>query len=190
MLDIPTTAKNPVLERLKRGGMDESKRTALRLKPDVSKLHRTILSWSYDFSGPQPPGQPLRLQRVPERFEQMRHFIDVFEPLLLMECWAQLQQSKEENADAYGCNIVGRQYTDDWVDVEVSMADGVDKDWYLLETDIVLLRHPTNGSCNLMKVQHFQRSGLGLQATLRMVANPSDPGPQGGTVWRLSKVFR
>ena len=170
--------------------MDEARRTAMRLKPDVSMLHRKILSWTYDHAGSQPPGEPLRPQRVPDKFQNLRHFLDVFEPLLLMECWAQIQQSKEENEETYECRIVGRQYTDEHIDLEILIGEGVTKDWYLSETAIVLLRHANTQECHLSKVQHFKNSPQGLQATLRMVLVANQPGPQANTTWRLRKIFR
>ena len=128
--------------------------------------------------------------RVPDRFENIRHYRDVFEPLLLMECWAQLQQSKEESEAKYVCSIVGRQYTVTWVDLDISIIEGVQKDWSLSDADIVLLKHQTTNKTHLLKCQAFKQTPTGLQATLRMIQQMQDPGPQAGTTWRLRKVFR
>jgi senataxin len=189
MLDAPMTGKyQRVLQR--NSGMDESRRTALRLKPDISSLHRRILSWNYDHDGPQPPGEPLKLFRVPDEFTHARHYRDVFDPLLLLECWAQIQQSKEADEAKFEVRIVGRQYADCWVDLDIVLNEGVTKDWNLSETDIVLLRHPTSKNCRLLKVQQFKQIPTGLSATLRMLSNAGDAGPQVDSLWMLNKVFR
>lgn len=190
MLDLPGTAKNPVLERLNnRSARDEARRTGLRLKPDVTPLHRAILSWDYDADGAQPPGENLRLSSVPDRFDSEHHYRRIFEPLLLMECWAQLQQSKEVEGERYSCQILTRQYSDDWVDHDIQITDSVTKDWSLSEAEIVLLRHPGGKKGFLCKVQNYRTTMASINATLRMLAS-TDNGPQINTSWTLQKVLR
>ncbi|KAI0086495.1 SEN1 N terminal-domain-containing protein [Irpex rosettiformis] len=189
MLDAPMTGKYQRILQQRNNGIDEARRMALRLKPDISSLHRRLLSWNYDHEGPHPPGESLKLYTVPDRFESSRHFRETFEPLLLLECWAQIQQSKEADEAKFECRIVGRQYADYWIDMDIAFTESVTKDWGLTETDIVLLRHPHTRHCRLLKVQHFKQAPNGLLATLRMVATPSDPGPQVDSLWQLSKVF-
>ena len=188
MMDFPTKAKNPALERLSK--KEEARRVALRLKPDISSLHRTILSWSFDHDGSEPPGNRLELLRVPDKFSDVHHYRRVFEPLLLMECWAQIQQSKEEASASYESKILARQYTDDWVDVDIMLSEAVPKDWFLMDTDIVLLKNPDGSKKHMAKVLNFKTSQVGLQATIRLKLGENDHGPQGGTSWLLSKVFR
>ncbi len=190
MLDAPMTGKYQRILQQRNNGIDEARRATLRLKPDVSSLHRRILSWNYDHDGPHPPEESLKLFRVPDRFDHSCHFRETFEPLLLLECWAQIQQSKEADEGKFECRIVGRQYSDQWIDMDVAFTESVTNDWYLAETDIVLLRHAPTKHCRLLKVQQFKPTPTGLSATLRMIAAVGDPGPQVDSLWQLSKVFR
>ncbi|KAI0632099.1 SEN1 N terminal-domain-containing protein [Trametes polyzona] len=188
MLDMPLEGRSAKFDRLQK--RDDARRTHLRLKPDVSGLHRTLLSWNYDHSGPEPPGQRPNLLPVPERFRDYAHFRSVFEPMLFLECWNQLQESKENPLESYDCKIANRQYTDDYIDVDVSIEGSVQKDWNLSDTDIVLFTHPTSKRRVLGKAQSYRSSPYaGIQATIRFSVQGSDPGLQVGTVWSLAKVL-
>ena len=192
MLDIQTQAKNAALERVNR--RDDARRKALRLKPDTTGLHRTLLSWNYDHDGPDPPtvGEKSRLLYVPDTFQDYQHYLRVFEPLLLLECWSQIVQSKGEPQEMYDCKILSKQFTDDFVDLDAMISDPVQKDWRLGDTDIILLRRPDGEKSIMMKVQSFRTSPFGSQMSLRCFMHPTagDVGLQINTVWSLKKVFR
>ena len=191
MLDLPGNVKNPALERVaNRSARDEARRTAMRLKPDISYLHRSLLSWDYDSDSTVPPGAQFQLMHVPDRFENEQHYRRVFEPLLFMECWAAIQASKENNEEKYECQILTRQYSDDWIDLDIAITDSLAKDWMLTDTEIVLLRQPDGKKNYLCKVQNYKTSFRGVNATLRMMAPKDGGGPQINTTWVLSKVYR
>ncbi|KZT73806.1 hypothetical protein DAEQUDRAFT_355275 [Daedalea quercina L-15889] len=187
MMDLPTKARNPALERLNK--REDARRTQLRLKPDVSSLHRTLLSWDYDHDGPSPPGQSSKLERVPPTFSDAEHFRRVFEPMFLLECWTQLVESKEGVLKTYDIRIASRQFVDDWLDLDVTFSGSVDKDWSLGDTDVVLLRQPKGKKGVLAKVQNYKGSPFGIQATIRCCARGSDPGLQPNSMWSLGKAL-
>ncbi|TDL22217.1 hypothetical protein BD410DRAFT_898486 [Rickenella mellea] len=173
---------------------EDAHRISMRLKPDISPLHRTILSWNYDHDGPDPPfvGQKPTLRRVPERFHDYQEYRELFEPLLLYESWSQIMKSKEETQiESYGCKIVSRQFTDDWLDLDVSIEEAVKKDWYLGDADVVLLRKDAGSKSIMGKASGFKRTPLGLQMAIRcfIVMQSCDPGLHANTTWRISKVF-
>ncbi|KDR82678.1 hypothetical protein GALMADRAFT_220668 [Galerina marginata CBS 339.88] len=187
-LDIPIQS-NPVQDRLMR-----NKRThynALRLRPDISSLHRIILSWDYNHNSSVPPGKPIDSKSVPGQFDNYDQYFRVFQPLLLMECWAQLQHSKEEAQESYQCKVDSRQYVDDWLDVDISISESVRKEWYLAETDIILLRHPGREKCLMGKVKSYKAAPTGIQATIRcyVQTGTGDPGLQITTLWQVNKVL-
>lgn len=192
MLDVDPVSGRSIHNRLNQ--RNDARRTALRLKPDISALHRALLSWDYDHTGPEPPtkGDKQRLVRVPDKFPDHNLYRAVFEPLLLLECWSQIMQSKDEKQDICECKISSRQFIDDWVDLDVSISEPVPKDWYLAETDVVLLRHADGKSSTLAKVRNYKALPSGIQATLRahVDQNKPDPGLIISSSWRLSKVFR
>ncbi|KAG1742367.1 SEN1 N terminal-domain-containing protein [Suillus paluster] len=191
LLDIQNQAKSATMERLQR--REDARRRALRLKPDTTGLHRTLLSWNYDHDGPDPPtvGGKTPLLHVPDTFQDYQHYLRVFEPLLLLECWSQIVQSKEEVQGVYDCRITSKQFTDDFVDLDATISEPVQKDWRLGETDVVLLRHPEGKKSIMMKVRSFRSSPFGSQMSLRCFMHPTmgDIGLQINTVWSLKKIF-
>ncbi|KAL6302769.1 SEN1 N terminal-domain-containing protein [Sparassis latifolia] len=187
LLDMPTHRQNHALERINK--REDARRTQLRLKPDISSLHRTLLSWDYDNDGPDPPGEKLKLAPVPPRFTDPQHFRRIFEPMLLLECWTQLVESKTEPCDKYECRIASRQFIDDWLDMDITINENVGKDFKLSDADIVLLRHPGTRRCILGKVQSYRATSLGIQATVRCCTRNKDPGLQINTIWLLSKAL-
>ncbi|TFK91118.1 hypothetical protein K466DRAFT_515953 [Polyporus arcularius HHB13444] len=187
MLDLPTSGKNARLEQIRK--REDARRTHLRLKPDVSPLYRTLLSWNYDHDGPLPPGYKARLAPVPDRFQDYGHFRGIFEPILYVELWNQLAESKETPLESYECRILSRQYTDEFIDLEISIDGSVGKDWNLVDTDIVLLTSPGVQRRVLGKVQSYRASYMGIQATIRYLAQGGDFGLQVGTSWTLGKVL-
>ncbi|KAH8104550.1 SEN1 N terminal-domain-containing protein [Cristinia sonorae] len=185
MLDLPGNGKNPALDRINR--REDARRTGLRLKPDVSALHRTILSWDYNHDGPSPPGVALGLTRVPETFNNVNHYRQIFEPLLLSECWAQLQQSKDEPQEKCDFQIVSRQYTDDWSDLEGTITESVRPEWYLMDTDIVTLSIGGSPKQYLAKVQSYKTLAGKIQLSVRLLL--PDGGPQINSTWQVAKVM-
>ncbi|PPQ66263.1 hypothetical protein CVT24_007281 [Panaeolus cyanescens] len=171
----------------------ESHNRALCMRPDITDLHRAILSWDYNHSGPSPPGPPLRLCRVPQRFQNYLHYLNTFRPLLLMECWHSLLQSKDETQDKYNCVIDDRQVvSSDGIAVFISIPDSVKRDWYLAETDVVLLSHPQDSKkCILGKVKTYQASHNTIKATILCFPKLGlgDPGLTHKSNWQVSKVF-
>ena len=171
---------------------DESRRTQMRLKPDISGFHRILLSWNYDHEGQEPPfnaGQKPRYMHVVDRFSGFDQYGKTFEPLLMMECWAQIVKSKDEPGDSYSCTVSNRQYVDDWIDVDLGVTDQP-KEWTLAETDVVLLREQGGKKSVLCKAQVYKVSQFGgCTATVRC-ASRCDPGLTSGTKWSINKVFR
>ena len=188
MLDLPMDGRNAKLEQIRK--RDDARRTHLRLKPDVSSLYRTLLSWNYDHDGPMPPGERPRLASIPDRFRDYAHFRSVYEPILFLELWNQLCESKETPIESYECRILSRQYTDEFIDLDISIEGSVQKDWSLSDTDIVLLTSPGAKRRVLAKAQSYRASYMGIQATVRYLAQGGDPGLQVGTNWTLGKVLR
>ena len=188
MLDLPTDGKNSRLQQIRQ--RDDARRTHLRLKPDVSPLYRTLLSWNYDHDGPLPPGDKPRLVPVPDRFKDYMHFRGIFEPILFLELWNQLSESKETPIESYDCRILSRQYTDEYIDLELSFESSVGKDWSLVDMDIVLMTNSGTKRRVLGKVQSYRSSYMGIQATVRYLPQGGDLGLQVGTSWAVSKVLR
>ncbi len=206
MLELPKLENNSAMRRLRE--RDDARRRALRMKPDISGLHRTILSWDYDHSGPDPPsGDPrAALVSIPDRFSNYDHYRSVFEPLLLLECWAQILQSKEEATEMFESKIVSRRFIDDFVDFDLAIIAPLGKGWSLSETDIILLRQPGGKYPAMGKVLNFKVNRFGqqhvnhgaatgpphaVQVSVRChFGKRGDSGLQIGTTCQIGKVIR
>ncbi|KAI0031389.1 SEN1 N terminal-domain-containing protein [Vararia minispora EC-137] len=190
MMDIVPGA---TLGHARSTAQDEARRARERMKPDVSDLHRVILSWPYEHEGDTPPGKPLNPTPVLDRYPNYWQFRTTFEPLLLLECWAQLVNEKMEKKESYDLEITSRQYSDRWVDLDAFMEEHFQSGWFLTEADIVLLRNPRSNQTILAKVQSFRSvrgAKQGAQATLRChLAGRPDPGLSPNTKWSVSKAF-
>ena len=206
MLELPKVENNSAMRRMRE--RDNARRRALRMKPDISGLHRTILSWDYEHSGPDPPSSDpkAKLVSIPDRFSNYSHYQNIFEPLLLLECWAQILQSKEETTETFECKIASRQFVDDFVDFELAIIEPLGKGWFLNETDIILLRQPGGKFPVMGKVLNFKANTYGqrhvnhssatstqhaVQVSVRChFGKRGDPGLQTGTTCRIGKVLR
>lgn len=167
MLDMPMKP-SAMQERMKRA--QTQRNTALRLRPDVSSLHKVILSWDYNQSGNQPPLGNTTLGYVPSDFTNYEQYRRIFEPLLLTECWGQIQQQKQEAPPTHPCTVVKKQYVDVWIDFDLSFTHQVPKDWNLTEVDIVLLSTPDKKNNIMAKVTAFKRNPMGTVASIRCVS--------------------
>ncbi|KAJ3978925.1 SEN1 N terminal-domain-containing protein, partial [Lentinula detonsa] len=171
---------------------DEAHQKALRFKPDISELHRTLLSWDYQHDGQFPPKAQWQLHSVPDTFSDFKHYRAVFEPLLLMECWAQLLQSKDDPPEYYYCKITSRSYNGHWLDLEVVFSSELRREWFLTGNDVVLLRHQEGKNTLLAKALSFRRPRNNpAEAGLRCYLPPDtrDPGLDLWSQWEISKVF-
>jgi senataxin len=183
-------AENVTITRMQQ--REEAHRARMRMKPDISGLHRVLLSWSYDHDGPTPPGFSEKLKPVPDTFHNFDEFYSVFQPLFLLECWAQIVQAKDETPEIHECKISGKQYSDCWLDLDVVFEANLRKDYYLAETDVVLFRHPQTNKSILAKAKSFTSNYQVTQASLRCFSKHGgeDPGLLLGTSWKINKVFR
>ncbi|KAF5385735.1 hypothetical protein D9757_005459 [Collybiopsis confluens] len=191
LMDLPNLKKNATEARLAQ--REEARKTALRFKPDISALHKTLLSWDYEHAGNAPPNTRLQLRHVPDIFSNFNHYRAIFEPLLLLECWAQLLQSKDENPERFQCRITSKQYSGQWINVEVLFDEDLTREWYLTESDVVLLRHPEGKPMVLAKATSFRRQNREpAEAGLRCYLGPDarDPGLSIQSRWQVCKVFR
>lgn len=192
LLEIPNQASRADIERLDRmKRRDEARIAAARLKPDISGLHKILLSWDYNHTGSTPPGEKLKLSQIPARFNNFTDYENIVKPLLLLECWAQIVSAKEQTPDIVDCRVTSRQFTDSWLDIDISVEGNIRKDWYLGETDLVLLSNSVNDKRIMAKTQSYRNSPhQGTQATLRCVVKDGDPGLQINTKWQLNKLVK
>lgn len=199
MLDGPPilTAQQRRLQDLKRQHDEKQRRTA-RLKPNLEGLHEQILRWSIDHDGPQPlsiGGTNPKLNRVPPKFPSKKEYFDIFNPLLVNECWNQVLHAKEEGPkETVTCAVMTRSYVDNFTEIAFNIVEKMPERWFLAETDIVLLRSTEGDRSILAKITSFKRAHLANQiasGTMRLSAPVEQiVKVQTQERWQMSKIYR
>ncbi len=172
------------------------RRRRLRAPADLTALHYSILSWPFNASGDLPP-QEQEAREVSKQFADQQDYLSTFGPLLLMECWAQLQNAKEEYREdrSHNVEIASRANIDNFVDVHVVFVDKGARE--VNDVDVVFLREANvpkaNAKCALAKVQAFRRNFAGNQATLRLCLQNDKQGLNSAltsrTRWVVGQLF-
>lgn len=183
-LDLPVV-KNAIQERLERP-IRSRYDAAFRLRPDISGFHKKILSWKYDHHSTIPPGEDLKPNHVPADFKDYNQYRATFEPLLLLECWAQIMRSKENPLVSYACKITSKEYVSNWVDLDLSLTDTPPRDWELTaETDILLLSSLDKQRSIMAKTLCHKKDPMGPLVRARCFApGGMDPGLLPGSIYR------
>ncbi|KAF5338959.1 hypothetical protein D9611_008720 [Ephemerocybe angulata] len=185
-LDFPA-GKSAMAERIRNHARPQYS-SSLRLRPDISGLHKTILSWKYDHDGPMPPGN-LQLNQVPTEFGDYTYYRRVFEPLLLLECWAQIVRSKEEVPPSYLAKVSSKEYVSDWLDFDLTLVDTPPRDWEPApETDILLLVSPDKTRKIMAKTLSYRKNAMAMLLRARCLGG-MDVGLIQGTDWQVSRIY-
>ena len=97
-IELPHVKQSSKLSRLngtgKRSGVSEKKKVAT-----IKDLFRTILEWEMDMNADTyPPNIDAQsFKKVPDVFQDAIEYLEVFQPLLFMECWGQFNSARDEN---------------------------------------------------------------------------------------------
>lgn len=195
------------LERARLERADAERKRILRSPPDFSALHRSILTWDYTHDANRPPalaGKDPEYRRIQPNFGNANDYGSVLGPLLLLECWAQFRQAKEEaetsNAPSIPFEVAGRSTVDAFVDVNVTISpDVLPPTEFFNDTEIVRLKERSPAISEkepkiiLAKVEAFKRHTQGHQLTLRCCLSQDRQGVSTALVnrskWELKKLF-
>ena len=112
-----------------------------RLAPDLSALHRTLLSWDFFANGDFPPNSGQRdYTLVSNSFRDPVEYQRTFEPLLILEAWQGFRSAKEEGTfKTFEVKVATRMSVDSFVEVSTVMSMSDIRDYGLGEADVVLL---------------------------------------------------
>lgn len=150
-----------------------------RLAPDLSPLHKVILSWDYFHNGDFPPNSaPDIYSRVPKTFRTAVDYRSTFEPLLTLEAWQGFVKNREENGlKPYDIKIVSRASVDAFQEVSSTMTHAENRELFISEGDIVLLSQSKSPSVEdrycLARVFRVQRKQAHVEVSYRIM--PSNP---------------
>ena len=112
-----------------------------RLAPDLTPLHKTILSWDFFHNGDFPPGSDRdNYSLVSNTFRTPLDYQNTFEPLLILEAWQGFLKSKEEGGfKAFEVKVANRMTVDAFLEVSTTMSMAEGKELGISEADIVLM---------------------------------------------------
>jgi len=188
--------KSPAEKR--REAKELARRTLLRLKPDLESLHRAILQWDPKDTNSLPPNFSAdSLQKIPPQFESADQYLRILEPLLMLECWAQVQKAVEDsrNEARITCELAGRMNVDDWIDIEFSIAPAeIKQGYYLNEVDVVQI-YPSGPSAAggkplFAKVVKYKKTFKDIQLSLRFHNSRDLRSFVSRSKWVLQKVVK
>lgn len=163
----------------------------MRLKPDLNGLYRFVLSWNPSHTGPTPPHHPslvkdlAQMIMVPTVFPDCDRYRKVMLPLFLQELWMQCLKD-ESRSPPLQIEISSRAYEDDFLDMELTVQGPVPSDFYVNDSDIVLLKN--DGRSVLAKVQGFRRKFKDTAMKVRILTLVDDSRSMAvKTKWYLQK---
>ena len=112
-----------------------------RLAPDLSALHKTILSWEFFHNGDFPPNTDRdNYTLVTSIFRNPVEYQSTFEPLLILEAWQGFLKSKEEGYfKSFDIKVANRLTVDSFIEVSTTMDAADGKALGISEADIVLI---------------------------------------------------
>ncbi|WWC59973.1 uncharacterized protein I303_102536 [Kwoniella dejecticola CBS 10117] len=167
--------------------------TKMRLKPDLNPLYRYVLSWDPDHKGTTAPHGPRfapalsTMKNVPTAFGSAAQYEQVMLPLYLQELWSQC--IKEDNVGTKGTvqvEVSSRQYEDDFIEIDLTVT-GPAGDFFVNETDVVILRQTSNPNAIFAKVQAFKRKPKEIAIKVRIMATMDQRELTGRSKWQLRK---
>ena len=112
-----------------------------RLAPDLTQLHKTILSWDFFHNGDFPPGAERQdYSFVTNTFKTPIDYQNVFEPLLILEAWQGILKSKDEgNFKTFNIRVSSRMNIDAFLELSTTMSMAEGKELGVGEADVVLI---------------------------------------------------
>ncbi|KAJ9495750.1 DEAD-box type RNA helicase [Exophiala xenobiotica] len=156
-----------------------------RLAPDLTDLHRTILSWDFFADTDLPPTSMMNdYTLVTETFRSPQDYQKTFEPLLVLEGWQSFRAAREDgNFKPFEVKVANSLIVDNFVEInsQMSMAEG--RDLGIGSSDVVLLsksKQPDRDSSEphcLARVKEITRKKGEVQVVYRVSAagNPLRP---------------
>ena len=152
-----------------------------RLAPDLSSLHKSILSWDFFHDGDFPPNSHRNdYTLVTSTFKNPIEYQNTFEPLLVLEAWQGFLKSREEIGSSqkpYAIKMANRLTVDSFLEVNTSMPIADGRELGLSEADIVLMskaqmptRSPKEPHC-LARVHRITRKKGQMEINYRVAPN-------------------
>lgn len=112
-----------------------------RLTPDLSPLHKDILSWDF-FADTETPPSSSRTDYtlVSNTFKTAQEYVRTFEPLLVLEAWQSFRSAREDgNFKPFEIKVASSLIVDNFFEVNTVIPVTEQKELGLSVSDVVLL---------------------------------------------------
>ena len=112
-----------------------------RLAPDLSSLHKTILSWDFFADTDLPPNSAKDdYTLVTNTFSSAADYQKTFEPLLILEAWQSFRSAREDGTfKAFEFKVANSLIVDSFFEINVQMSLAQGQELGISTTDVVLL---------------------------------------------------
>ena len=112
-----------------------------RLAPDLSNLHKTILSWDFFAEDEFPPNSMKDdYTLIPNTFKTVLDYQKTFQPLLVLEGWQSFRSAKEDgNFKSFEVRVSSRLSVDNFVEISTTMSILDSKELGIGSADVILL---------------------------------------------------
>ncbi|PWN36784.1 uncharacterized protein FA14DRAFT_140737 [Meira miltonrushii] len=206
--------EDDAIQRARREREEADRKRRLRELPNFNPLHQTILSWPYDAEGNLPPSgfaskgsatskggfQPTQLKPT---YRNAEAYVESFLPMLLLECWAQMQAAREQvqkkavEHTPILATVTGRSTIDAFDSLAITShpARGAQQ-VFLQETDVIYIRERANGGKQrtvMAKIDAFKMHPQGPRLTVRTCLTKDEQGMSsilvGGAQIEIGKLF-
>lgn len=206
--------EDDAIQRARREREEADRKRRLRELPNFNPLHQTILNWPYDAEGNLPPSgfvekgfatakkgfQPTQLKST---YRNAEAYVESFLPMLLLECWAQMQAAREQvqkkavEHTPILATVTGRSTTDAFDSLAITSypARG-SQQVFFQDTDVIYIRERANGGKQrtvMAKVDAFKMHPQGPRLTVRSCLTRDEQGMSsllvGGAQIEIGKLF-
>ena len=152
-----------------------------RLAPDLSPLHKVILSWNYFHEGEFPPNSERdNYTMITSKFRSPQEYKNTFQPLLTLEAWQSFVKAREEERPrSFEVRVADRTSVDNFSEVSTVMTHAENKEIGIAEGDVVLLskgRRPTSSPDDphcMGRVMRITRKKESLDVLYKVVPSQS-----------------
>ena len=112
-----------------------------RLAPDLSSLHKTILSWDFFADTDLPPNSARDdYTLVTNTFSSATDYQKTFEPLLILEAWQSFRSAREDGTfKPFEFKVANSLIVDSFFEINVQMSLAQGQELGISTTDVVLL---------------------------------------------------
>lgn len=137
----------------------EEEEMRLRLNVNLKPLYSTILKWNYNSNDEFPSASRDIYQATMDQYSDIKEYIKVMEPLLMLECWQGIQSAKQTGDEKPFELLIGsRSSVDGFFDVYASIKKQTVNDLRIGDSDLLVLGciEPLNYSSPKAIAQHLK----------------------------------